>query len=134
MEKLRLAGCVILKDDAILLIKRIKKNWYELPGGKIEDETEQEAAIREIFEEVSVRVRIIKKLGRKDFEENGYQLEYNWFLAQIIDGKEPSIGEPEKCEHYKYIPLKELRSYNLSPNMQNFLEEFEKGNISLEVD
>jgi 8-oxo-dGTP diphosphatase len=132
MDKVTLAGCAILKDQAILLLHRIKKDWYELPGGKIDgDETPEEAAERELREELSCDIEIIRKLGEKDFQENGYVLGYTWFLAQIEEGQTPYIGEPQSFDEYKYIPLAELTNYSLSPNMQNFVEELEKGTIKI---
>jgi 8-oxo-dGTP pyrophosphatase MutT (NUDIX family) len=45
MKKITLAGCVILQNSAILLLHRIKTDWYELPGGKINGgETPEETA------------------------------------------------------------------------------------------
>jgi len=32
MTKLRLAGCAILRDKSILLLHRIKTDWYEMPA------------------------------------------------------------------------------------------------------
>ena len=49
MENLeQLAGCVIIQDDTILLVKE-KKDWYwKIPGGKIDPrETPEQTAIRE---------------------------------------------------------------------------------------
>ena len=34
---IHLAGCVIVENNSILLLHRISKDWYELPGGKIEE-------------------------------------------------------------------------------------------------
>ena len=133
MNKLNLAGCVILKDNEILLLHRIKKNWYELPGGKIDDnESEEEADIREIKEELLCDVEIVKKVGTKDFEEDGYTMGYVWFLAKVKEGHEPKVGEPDKFSHFKHIPLSNLENQNLSPNMKNLLEEVDKGRVSLD--
>ncbi len=67
MKKISLAGCVLIKENKILLLNRIKTGWYELPGGKIEDnETPEQTAVREIKEELCCDVNIIKHLGKKD--------------------------------------------------------------------
>lgn len=127
MDKASLAGCAIVKNDAILLIRRIKTGWYELPGGKIEEnETAEDAAIREIKEELCVDIKIMKKLGEKDFIENGYAMSYAWFQACLMDGQQPVIGEPEKFDDLKYIELSKLKEFKLSPNMENFVGELEK--------
>jgi ADP-ribose pyrophosphatase YjhB (NUDIX family) len=64
-----LAGAVILKDGAILLLHRKTRDCYELPGRKIDDnETPETAAMREVKEELLVDIEIIKKLGTMDYE------------------------------------------------------------------
>jgi 8-oxo-dGTP diphosphatase len=132
MKKITLAGCVILNQDAILLLHRIKKDWYELPGGKIDaGETPRETAKRELLEELQCDVKIIHKIGEKDFKEHGYIMGYIWFLTKIKEGQTPHIGEPDKFSEYKYIPIQLLKNHKLSINMQNFVSELERGRINL---
>lgn len=135
MNKISLAGCVIIYNNAILLLHRIRTNWYELPGGKIElDESPEEAAKRELKEELLCDVEIIREIGESDFEENGRTMDYYWFLAKIIEGQSPQMGEPHSFDHFEYIPLSDLAHYPLSPNMENFSQELRNGNITLEPD
>jgi len=132
MKKISLAGCVFIEDDRILLIKRISTGWYELPGGKIEEgETPEITAVREIKEELSTDVKLIYKLGEKDFDEGGRTMSYTWFQARFNSNQEPSIGEPDKFNEIKYIRFNELSQCKLSPNMENFLQEYNSGNIKL---
>lgn len=132
MDKIQLAGCVIIKDNAILLLHRIKTNWYELPGGKIDEgEKPEETAVRELQEELLCTVTILKKLGEKDFTDNGYIMGYTWFLAQIDEGEEPQIGEPDKFDNFTYFPIEKLPNLSLSPNMQNLFSELQANKISL---
>lgn len=131
-EKLQLAGCVILHEQKILVIHRIKKDWWELPGGKIEaDEDARVAAVRELKEEILCDVEIVKKLGEMDFMENDFVMGYEWFLARIASGK-PSIGEPEKYDGCEYKSILELRASTVSPNMLNLLDAIERGEIQLQ--
>ncbi len=132
MAKKELAGCVILQDNSILLLHRISKDEYELPGGKVDEgETPEETAIRELKEEFQCDVDIIRELGAKDFHDNSFIGTYHWFLARIQDGQKPALGEPEKFSHYRYVPIDELEKYKLSPNMKNLLEEIKQGKIHL---
>lgn len=133
MRKINLAGCVILNGDKILLLHRKKADWYELPGGKIEDGKQPEiAAKREIKEELLCDVGIIKKIGEKDFEENSNAMGYTWFLAKLRNDQILKLGEPEKFDSFAYLPISNLGSYKLSFNMQNLLSELNSGNIMLE--
>lgn len=132
MDKIALAGCAIIKDRKILLIRRIKTGWYELPGGKIENnENATLAAVREIKEELCSDIQILTELGKKDFSENGYSMSYTWFQANLLNDQQPTIGEPEKFDDLRYIKLDKLSEYKLSPNMLNFTAELELGNIEL---
>ena len=133
MNKITLAGCAIIKDSKILLLNRKKRNWYELPGGKIdESESAEEAAKRELKEELSCEVEIIRKIGTKDFEEDGYVMTYVWFLAKVKENQFPQVGEPDKFDHYKYISFAELNNHSLSPNMKNFCLELNNQSMSLD--
>lgn len=127
-----LAGCVIIDGGKILLLHRKRNDCYELPGGKInDDELPETAAKRELKEELLCDVEIIKKIGSKDFEEDGYMMGYTWFLAKIKDNQTPKVGEPEKFDSFKYIAINELDKQKLSSNMKNLLSELNKGNIML---
>lgn len=67
MKKLKLAGAVILNGERkMLLIHRNSPNriQWELPGGKVEKDEECEiAAIRELKEELDIKIKTIKYLG-----------------------------------------------------------------------
>ncbi|RJQ36588.1 NUDIX hydrolase [Candidatus Microgenomates bacterium] len=120
MDKIILAGCVILQNKSVLLLKRKKTGWLELPGGKVEEnETPENAAKRELKEELGVDVEILKKIGKEEFNENGKAYEYIWFLAKIINEQNLKVLEKDTFESFEYLPLNKLSSTKLSPNMQN---------------
>ncbi len=126
------AGCVIIRDELILLLHRIDKDWREVPGGKAEEgETLEQAAKREAKEELGIDVRIIRKLGRTKFNNFQFDLDYTWFLAEIKDGHQAKIGEPANYDDLKYIPIADLRKHILSPSAGNLAAEIEKGDIIL---
>jgi ADP-ribose pyrophosphatase YjhB (NUDIX family)/ribosomal protein S18 acetylase RimI-like enzyme len=66
-------GILIEKDDGIVLIRRNNpphKGAWTLPSGFIEaDESAEEAAIREAYEETGLRVEIIEMAGVNSFPE-----------------------------------------------------------------
>lgn len=64
--RLRRAVRVIVFDleNKIALVNSQKRNYYELPGGGVEDkETYQEAAYRECQEEIGCEIKIKSELG-----------------------------------------------------------------------
>ena len=44
MSTLIIAGCVILKNDKLLLIRKKGKDVWELPGGYVKDADEEQTA------------------------------------------------------------------------------------------
>ena len=58
------AGGVVINKGKVALLKKFRGDWV-LPKGRIEaGETQEEAALREVKEEVGINAEIIKK---KDF-------------------------------------------------------------------
>ena len=77
-------AAVIIETDKVAVIKRNRdgKEYYVFPGGGIENgESPEQAAIREVFEEVGVEINIIEHLGTVEFR--GMQ---HYFLANIVGG------------------------------------------------
>lgn len=136
MEQLRLAGCVIRNPDgAILLLHRntAKRVQWEIPGGKIDaDEDAAKTAAREVREETGADVEIVREIGQRSFDEDGYTMIYTWFLAEIVAGT-PSVQEPATHDRCEYLALGDLNQMGdeLSPNTRNFLAELNAGNVVL---
>jgi 8-oxo-dGTP diphosphatase len=93
---------IIIKDGAILLIRRIKngRNFYVFPGGGLEpNESLEEGLKREIKEEAGLDVKKAEflfeiKVQLPDNPIKGYQNEH-YFLIEKYSGK-PELGGPEK--------------------------------------
>jgi 8-oxo-dGTP diphosphatase len=110
MDKLKLAGCVIYNDkkELLLLHRNAKRVQWELPGGKIDNnETPEETAKRELLEELGIRINIVKKMGEKDFTEDGIAMNYVWFLAEIESGKAELIEK--RFDEMRYFTWEELK-------------------------
>lgn len=126
------AGCIIVRDNSILLLHRIDKDWWEVPGGKAElGETGEQTAKREAKEELGCRVEIIRELGKTNFLSPKGELDYTWFLAEIRKGQSPKIGVPREYDRFEYLPLNKLKTYKLSSSAKNLTIEIEKGRVSL---
>ena len=128
------AGCVIVKNNSILLLHRIDKDWWEVPGGKAEQgETLEQTAAREFKEELGATVEIIRELGKTIFRSVEFELDYTWFLATLKNGESIKIGEPKNFDRIEYIPLDDLKKNKLSTNMQNLALGIENGKVILSV-
>jgi 8-oxo-dGTP diphosphatase len=131
--KLILAGCVIKDlDGKILLLHRNTKDrvQWELPGGKVEiDEKPEEAAVREIKEELGVKIRLGEKIGSQEFLEDSYTNDYIWFEAEIVTGIPVPIED--KFDQVEYFSLSEMGEMKeeLSSNVKNLVEAIRSGKV-----
>lgn len=122
----RLSGCVIRNADGELLLlhrNTPRLTQWELPGGKVEDgETEQDAAIRELNEELAIIVTVVRKLGEAELHLSDTAWNYSWFEAIILEGV-PVVNEPKTFDDVAYISLRSLESrQDLSQNLTKLLE------------
>jgi 8-oxo-dGTP diphosphatase len=130
----QLAGCILFdKEGGLALLHRSVDGLeqWELPGGKVEEgEAKEQAAKRELLEELGVKVRIIREIGEAGFNDEGKDYNYTWFEAEVIDGT-PSIKEPQKFNDLAYLKTEQLSTLKLSANMQNLYLKLKLGEISL---
>ncbi len=136
MSKVQLAGCVILDDyGRILLLHRYSsfRTQWELPGGKVEEgETAEEAAVRELDEELGIGVRLTKALGSGEFEDDVNEFEYTWFQA-VITRADPQLNEPDTFDDLDYFDTEDLLSLALSQNMQVLFDKIMSGEVVLDT-
>lgn len=91
------ATCVVLRGDQVLLIKRHRddRNYFVVPGGGIEPgETPEQACLRELDEETSLRALRIRHIEDTD-EESGPNA---YFLISDAGGT-PRLGGPEAVQN-----------------------------------
>ncbi len=114
------ARAIILTEDnsaVWLMYRRRKENgeiktYYAIPGGKVEEnETIEEAVIRELQEEFSVRIKLLGYLGGNK-TKNG--IDYH-FHAKIIEGI-PKLGgeEKERNNSDNYYEVRKVKLQDLN--------------------
>lgn len=124
---LRLAGCVVRNEKGeMLLLHRNKKGvqQWELPGGKLEPgEKPEQAAVRELEEELGVTVTIRAHLGEAPFTEKEYSCLYTWFEAEIMGEQQPTICEPQTFDELRYWNLQDIKGrVDISANLKNLFK------------
>lgn len=103
------AGCVIFKENKILLLRRSiketsKHGLYELPGGKQElGESLIDTAIKETQEESGLSVKIMKKLD--PHIDHDMKKIYHGYMA-IVDG-EQNIQLSEEHDEYRWLTIRD---------------------------
>ena len=88
-EREKSCGCIIIKDNKVLLIKQTKGHWG-FPKGHVEkNETEIETAIREVKEETNLDVEIDanKRYTMEYVTDKGKLKQVVLFIAKCIGGE-----------------------------------------------
>ena len=110
---------IILKDNEVLLIKRVKndRTYYVFPGGRAEQgETPEMTAMREAYEELGVQVELGDCFETVRFSE----VQQYYFLATIVGG-ELGTGQAEEFTtgegtyELEWLPVEELNKYPIIP-------------------
>ena len=126
MKQIKVVAAIIQNENKILATKRGYGefiNMWEFPGGKIESgESKKEALIREIKEELNVKINVDKFALDVEYQYPNFYLFMSCFMCSI---KEGSI---ELLEHNdaKWITKEELDTLNWLPadiEAINYLKE-----------
>lgn len=94
-KKRNRASAVILKDEKVLLIERVKpsESYYVFPGGGIEEgESPEAAVVREVKEETNLDAKDPRELFFVDHPEHGGN---HVFLIEDFSGSDVRLGGPE---------------------------------------
>jgi 8-oxo-dGTP diphosphatase len=120
-----LAGNLVIEDGKILLLYREDEQYWEVPGGKVEDdESPTEAAVREAEEEIGVKVELRKPFYSGEFQHNDELFLWHCYIAEIVEG-EPEIQE-DKFGELKWVEPVELDEIELAPNLDMILPALRK--------
>jgi 8-oxo-dGTP diphosphatase len=117
---------LIVKNGKFLLIRRklpmFKLNWA-FPGGVAhEDESEEEAVVRETKEEVGINIKIVKKLLERKHPNTLVQVAYFHCLPK--GSAKPEIGEPYEIAEATWVPASDVLerfTSDVAPKIQRFI-------------
>ncbi len=101
-------------NNKILLINRgtvVFRGYWALPGGKVEvEETVEDAVVREVKEEIGLKVEIIRKIGEYHYSGTNNGIDYDYyptcFLVKVVEGK--IKRQKEEIEQIKLFDLDEI--------------------------
>lgn len=129
------AVAIVIHKKKLLVMWRKEhgKEYYTLPGGGVEaNETAEEATLREIAEETSLKIKIDHILYIHHYEN--LQNQYYFFCEYIEGEPKLDINSPEYLNdkgEYKpmWIPIDELRTTLLYPiEIRDWIiEDYETG-------
>ena len=128
------AVAIILRGPRMLIIRRsssvVAPLAYCFPGGGIEaGESEEAALVREVFEEIGVEVRPLRRLWQC---VTAWKVELAWWLARMDPPSVP-VPNPAEVESIHWVTPREMAQLpELLESNRVFLEMIERGEIVLE--
>ncbi|NQU78589.1 NUDIX domain-containing protein [Candidatus Woesearchaeota archaeon] len=109
-------GCgaiIINENDEVLLVKRSAQSrtepeYWSRPGGEVDfGEAVEDAVVREVKEETSINVEILKFLEITQVLDDKKHWIALGYLARYLSGEVQNL-EPEKHDAIKWFPLSQL--------------------------
>jgi SSS family solute:Na+ symporter len=122
-DRIVLSGSAIIEDGKLLLLRKIKNNTYEFPGGKVEPgESIEETAIRETKEELSCDVELIRHITAIKFQKEDRYFVSHKFSVKILKGEPQANG----IEHDRllWMPINNYQDYQIAPNVILFCQKY----------
>ncbi len=126
MKTIKVAAAIIQDGDKILSCQRSYgafKDGWEFPGGKLEPgETAEQAAVREIREELGVAICDLEHLCCVEYDYDTFHLSMECFLCRIAQG----TIEERVHENMAWLDRAHLRDVAWLPADIAVVEELEK--------
>jgi 8-oxo-dGTP diphosphatase len=126
---------VIVQESRLLVIRRsqqvVAPGAYCFPGGHVEDgETEPDALVREIQEELGAIIRPVRSLWTSITPWN---VHLSWWLA-VAETESAWEINPQEVESVHWLTLAEIQSLpGLLSSNHEFLQAVSAGDIALQV-
>jgi 8-oxo-dGTP pyrophosphatase MutT (NUDIX family) len=122
---------VFVKDGQVLLVFDKRGEFWEIPGGGVQDsETDLEAIQREIKEEtgleISDQIKLIDSYTEL-YYSRGYQEAWmssrNYYLIEVVGGKIQKAGNGLDTSGAKYFDLKDLDSLSMNLKQREVIKK-----------
>ena len=132
-KNIKVVAAIIKKEKQIFATQRgygDYKDWWEFPGGKIEQgETPEEALVREIKEELDTTITVDRFLMTVEYDYPEFHLSMDCFFCSIESGNLTLLEH----EAAKWLPVNNLRQVNWLPADMEIIEQIEK-DLTVETD
>lgn len=126
MKNIHVSAAIIMKDNKIFVTQRGYgefTDWWEFPGGKIEEgETPEECLKREIKEELEADINIDKYLCTVEYDYPNFHLKMECFICSLIDGHLELV----EAEDAKFITKDKLDNIDFLPADLLVVKELKK--------
>tara|TARA_B100000965_G_scaffold263034_1_gene221973 strand:+ start:194 stop:565 length:372 start_codon:yes stop_codon:yes gene_type:complete len=115
-------AAIIKKDNHFLIVKRNRKKHlglkWEFPGGKVqENETFEDALIREIKEELNIKISLQDKIAEEKYKDEKIDIVLHYFLC-TQEGGTIKLNEHEDLA---WVEKKYFDKYDFAEGDKNIL-------------
>ena len=117
-----IAGCAIIKDNKIVLVRKKDKDVWEFPGGRVSNNSDyEETAISKTLSQIGSEPKIIQQFSPLEFQIDGKNMESVIFECDIDNDSDFSPGE--KIEEIKWFNIKTLDKEKIGKDVKEIIED-----------
>ena len=126
-------GVLVKRADRVLLVRRRfdpGRGKWSIPGGLVElGETVRDAALREVYEETGLNVRLDRLLGVVDYierDERG-RVRFHYVLVDFLayaEGRE-KVNPSDEFLEVRWVKASEVKRYDITDSLRSLLDEVE---------
>ena len=127
------ANAIIIWEDKLLLERRRDSNTWGLVGGGVKKhETEQQAILREIYEELGIRIKLTDLQKLSVYGEPGRIAAYCdgsiWRMVIVVFGlvlhKKPELTISKESRELKFFSKKELAELEIVVTHSDIVQDW----------
>ncbi|HII71518.1 TPA: NUDIX hydrolase [Candidatus Woesearchaeota archaeon] len=121
MSTLLIAGCVILKDGKILLVRKSDRDFWELPGGYAKEGEEEQVAVEKTKGQIGVEPTVIQQFTVLEFQKDGKNIEAPIFECDL--DPDAAFKPGEGVAEVRWFDLESADKENVGADVKAILEE-----------
>lgn len=125
MKTIEVVAAIIVKDRQVFATQRGYgdfKDWWEFPGGKIEEgECPREALVREIREELDAEIKVGELLETVEWDYPNFHLTMHCFICSLLS-ESLHLNEHEAAA---WLTIETLNSVKWLPADEGILKKIE---------
>ena len=102
-EQIEAAGGVVVADDGrLVLVHRPRYDDWTLPKGKLDaDETFEEAALREVWEETGLRCELVRELPPTRYTVRGRPKVVRYWSMSVVE--DPGFEPNDEVDELRWL-------------------------------
>lgn len=122
MSALQTTGCLLIRNNKVLLLKRKEKDFWELPGSVVAADLEAEQAVLQATKALTgLDVEIIQQFDVLGYQENGTTVEEIIFECSVSETGMPHPAEG--IDEARWFSLEEAKDVSLAEDAKAVLSE-----------